>query len=227
MLVFVGANGGNQTLALGGDSVLDTGHEVFHRDAGAGIACASCHAEGAEDGHVWNFSTFGARRTQAINVGLEGTEPFHWSGDMPELSVLVSEVFVRRMGGAQQSADRMSALSGWLFAQQPSAPLRAVDDAAAQRGHALFNAPEVGRNSCHSGEKLTNNESVDVGTGERFQVPSLVGIAYRAPCLHTGCAPTLRDRFTDTACGGGDQHGHTSQLTGDQIDDLVAYLETL
>jgi hypothetical protein len=33
------------TIDLGGSSVLDTGHETFHRDAGAGIACASCHAE--------------------------------------------------------------------------------------------------------------------------------------------------------------------------------------
>jgi hypothetical protein len=44
--------------------------------------------------------------------------------------------------------------------------------------------------------------------------------------MHTGCAATLLDRFTP-ACGGGDTHGHTSQLTSDQLDDLVAYLETL
>ncbi len=226
MLVFVTSNG-NETLSLGGDSVLDTGHEIFHRDAGAGIACASCHAEGAEDGHVWTFSTFGERRTQAINVGLEGTEPFHWSGDMPQLSILVSEVFVQRMGGAQQTAERLGALGGWMFAQRPSEPMRAANDPAVMRGHALFNAPEVGCNNCHSGAKLTNNTTVDVGTGEPFQVPSLVGIAYRAPFIHTGCAPTLRDRFTNTECGGGDQHGHTSQLNDGQIDDLVAYLESL
>jgi cytochrome c peroxidase len=59
-----------------------------------------------------------------------------------------------------------------------------------------------------------------------MQVPSLIGVAYRAPFIHTGCAATLRDRF-DPSCGGGDKHGHTSQLDGGQIDDLVAYLETL
>jgi cytochrome c peroxidase len=64
-----------------------------------------------------------------------------------------------------------------------------------------------------------------VGTGGVFQVPSLVGIAYRAPFLHTGCAQTLRDRFAP-ACGG-DQHGQTAQLSDAEIDDLVAYLESL
>lgn len=37
---------------------------------------------------------------------------------------------------------------------------------------------------------------------------------------------TLRERF-DPSCGGGDRHGLTSHLSGNQIDDLVSYLETL
>jgi hypothetical protein len=45
--------------------------------------------------------------------------------------------------------------------------------------------------------------------------------------MHDGCAPTLRDRFTNPHCGGGDSHGVTSKLTLEQIDDLVHYLETL
>ena len=44
--------------------------------------------------------------------------------------------------------------------------------------------------------------------------------------MHDGCAATLRDRF-NPACGGGDRHGVTSQLSSAQIDDLVAYLQTL
>jgi hypothetical protein len=72
---------------------------------------------------------------------------------------------------------------------------------------------------------LTNNDTVDVGTGGPFQVPSLVGIAHRAPFVHTGCASTLRERF-DPSCGGTD-HGKVDDLTETQIDDLIAYLETL
>ena len=66
---------------------------------------------------------------------------------------------------------------------------------------------------------------MDVGTGEVLQVPSLVRVAYRAPFIHNGCANTLRDRF-DPACGGA-KHGDVSQLSETEVDDLVAYLETL
>ena len=159
-------------------------------------------------------------------VGIEGTEPFHWSGDMKDLSMLVSEVLVDRMGGVNQSTARVDALGGWLFEQHPPKSLRASDDPAVVRGKKLFRSDAVACNSCHVGDKLTNNKTVDVGTGEPLQVPSLVGIAFRAPFIHTGCAATLRDRF-DPECGGGDLHGHTSQLDSDQIDDLVAYLESL
>jgi mono/diheme cytochrome c family protein len=217
---------GLKTISLGGVDRTDTGHEIFHRDAGAGIACASCHGEGGDDGHVWNFSTLGPRRTQSINVGLANTEPFHWSGDMADMNMLVREVFVDRMGGVPQSDARIDALSSWMFALTAPAAPRAQNDEAAVRGQHLFESEEVGCNSCHSGEKLTNNKTVDVGTGEPMQVPSLVGIAYRAPFIHTGCANSLHDRF-DPACGGGDKHGKTSHLSGSEIDDLVAYLETL
>jgi hypothetical protein len=72
---------------------------------------------------------------------------------------------------------------------------------------------------------MTNNTPVDVGTGGEFQVPSLIGVGYRAPFIHTGCAKTLRDRF-DPECGG-DKHGNTKDLSDAQIDDLTAYLESL
>jgi mono/diheme cytochrome c family protein len=215
---------------LGGASVADTGHDLFHRDSGGGIACASCHGEGGDDGHVWSFSGIGQRRTQAVNVGLEGTEPFHWDGDMRDLSHLMSEVFVGRMGGVHQSGEHMQALSGWLFALRPPKAMLDADDEAAQRGKHLFESSDVGCAGCHGGDALTNNDSVYVGTtpGEApLQVPSLRGIAYRAPFIHTGCAPTLRERFTDPLCGGGDLHGKTSGLSELEIDDLVAYLKTL
>ncbi len=67
---------------------------------------------------------------------------------------------------------------------------------------------------------------VDVGTGGSFQVPPLVGVGHRAPLIHNGCVASLRDRFTN-ACAGGDQHGHTSDLTANEVDDITAFLKTL
>jgi hypothetical protein len=45
--------------------------------------------------------------------------------------------------------------------------------------------------------------------------------------MHDGCAATLRERFTDPTCGGGDRHGRTSELSPAQVDDLIAYLMSL
>ncbi len=229
VLVFRDPSSAPAVIALGGDSVTDTGHDLFHRDTGAGIACASCHAEGGEDGRVWRFDPIGERRTQALHVGLEGTEPFHWDGDMTDFGTLVDEVMVRRMGGPAETVDRKEALQRWLFSLKPPAAIVDPEDARAASGRVLFESADVGCSGCHSGSKLTSKQSVYVGTtepGHLLQVPSLHGIGYRAPFLHNGCAATLRDRF-DPACGGGDQHGRTSQLGEEQIGDLIQYLGTL
>jgi mono/diheme cytochrome c family protein len=214
-----------RTLALGGDSARDTGHEIFHRDAGGGIACASCHAEGAEDGHTWNFTSIGSRRTQALYVGLEGTEPFHWNGDESDLGAIMADVFVGRMGGVHQSAPRLDSLEHWLFGLTPPAPIVSAESEAALRGRELFQSAATGCTACHTGAKLTNNKTVDVGTGGKLQVPSLRGVGYRLPLMHSGCARRLEDRF-DPACGGS-KHGDTSQLDAARISDMVAFLRTL
>jgi hypothetical protein len=209
-------------ILLSNEATEDTGHEVFHSNSGLGIACASCHPEGGEDGRVWTFD-FGSRRTQSLRGGILKTAPFHWSGDQASIPALAHEVFAGRMGGPELQQSESSALASWLD-HLPLLPSGAVVSDAVARGRALFVDPAVGCSGCHSGAAFTNNQTVDVGTGAPFQVPSLRGVAARAPYLHDGCAPTLRDRFG--ACGGS-RHGSTSQLTSAQIDDLVAYLETL
>jgi cytochrome c len=210
-------------IGLAGVSVFDTGHEIFHRDAGAGVACASCHFEGGDDGHVWRFADQGPRRTQSIDVGLEGTAPFHWVGDMKDIGTLMEQVFVGRMGGVHQSDARRLALEQWMYSIKAPTPLRVADEVSA-RGKVLFEG-QAKCAACHVGSKLTNNETVDVGKGLLLQVPSLIGIGHRAPFMHDGCAATLYDRF-NPACGGS-AHGNTASLSRPQIDDLVAYLQTL
>ncbi len=214
-----------ETIALGGEDVTDTGHEIFHRDSGGGLACASCHAEGKDDGRVWNFTSLGPRRTQPIDVGLTGTEPFHWDGSLATLDELMNEVFVTRMAGPRESPERVGAVSNWLAQQRTRPALRAQGDAAALRGQELFESPTLACATCHAGPKFTSAGNFDVGTGGEFQVPSLLGVAHRTPLLHDGCASTLRERF-DSNCGGF-KHGSVSQLDEGQIQDVVAYLETL
>ncbi|MDP3278892.1 MAG: cytochrome c [Deltaproteobacteria bacterium] len=218
--------GTNRTIALSRDSRNDTGLTIFHSDSGSGLACASCHAEGDEDGRVWNFASIGPRRTQAFRGGLSGTEPFHWDGDMQSISHLMSSVFSERMSGPILDQPQVAALQGWIDRLPARAPMRAMDPVAA-RGQTLFHDPVVGCASCHGGAQGTNNQTVDVGTGAAFQVPSLRGLAWRSPFMHNGCAATLRARFSDPQCGGGERHGRTAHLNGTQLDELVSYLETL
>ena len=214
-----------QAVNLSVTSMRDTGHELFHTDVGTGLACASCHGEALDDGHVWNFKDIGPRRTQNMRGGLSKTLPLHWEGDLPTFDNLVDEVMTRRMGGFVVEHKYADALAKWLD-KQPAMTLGGSDREASARGKKLFESPEVACATCHSGEMLTNNQTVDVGTGGKFQVPTLHGVALHGPFMHDGCAQTLTDRF-DAPCGGGDKHGKTSQLSKAQIADLVAYLQSL
>jgi len=219
--------GSQEIVALPGESRADTGHDLFHRDAGGGIACASCHPEGGEDGRTWRFAGAGERRTQALHVGLRDTAPFHWNGDLPNVGALMNQVFVGRMGGVRESDARVSALSEWLFSLKAPASVRDANDPAALRGQVLFQSTDVGCTTCHSGAKLTDNRSIAIDTvvTTKLQVPSLIAVGYRAPFMHNGCAATLAARF-DPKCGG-NNHGNTASLSDAQRGDLVAYLESL
>jgi mono/diheme cytochrome c family protein len=236
-------------IELPGESTLHSGHDSFHTAASmsrarvisavagaaapedfeffapADLACASCHPEGREDGRVWQFD-IGPRRTQSVAGGIMSTTPFHWSGDEAHLGAIMEDVFVGRMGGPRPSQRRTSAIGVWIDSIPAPRAHRDPDEEAVRRGAALFVSSDVGCADCHNGGLFTNNSTVDVGTGERLQVPNLIGVSARAPFLHDGSAPTLADRFKPEI-GGGDRHGRTSQLSPEQIQDLVAYLESL
>lgn len=214
----------SRAIALPFKAANDPGRNVFHQQTRIGLACASCHPEGREDGLVWNFAQLGPRRTQSLAGDLLQRAPFHWEGDMTDLTVLMDDVFANRMSGGFLSDTEKQALGPWLGRIPAPAP-RIFDVNAAARGQAIYNRPEVGCASCHNGELMTNNLLVNVGTGGKFKVPSLVGIGARAPFMHDGCAPTLMDRFT--TCGNSTAHGNTTNLSSQELSDLVEYLESL
>jgi mono/diheme cytochrome c family protein len=221
--------GETDIIELGGESMYDTGHAIFHESANAGLslACASCHPEGHEDGRVWQFADVGARRTQSVAGGVLATAPFHWNGDLDGFDSLMNDVFTGRMSGPELEPAKKLAAASWMDSIPSVVVSPATDIAAVDRGKAIFEDAQAACATCHSGARLTNNQSVNVGTAGMMQVPSLRGLAARAPYMHNGCANTLEERFTNTACGGGDEHGRTSQLSADQMADLVSYLETL
>src|SRR5262249_22714132 len=129
---------GGAPITLSTESRSDTGHDLFHANAGGNLACASCHAEGNEDGRIWTFTCEGARRTQSLQVGLKGPEPFHWGGDEKDFPQLVRDVFVGRMSGPDLAPDQVSATLSWIDAQPRRTRTLPADTAAVARGKALF-----------------------------------------------------------------------------------------
>jgi mono/diheme cytochrome c family protein len=216
-------------IELGGESRADTGFDLFYGlgevPPSSGLACASCHPEGRDDGHTWSFSDVGLRRTQSLAGTISHTAPFHWGGDFDDLEELVEEVFTKRMAGPRQSSARVDALFGWIESLPPVRASSSATPEALDHGKELFESEEVGCASCHGGTALTNNDTVSVGRESALQVPSLIGIGTRGPFMHDGCASTLQDRF-DPECGG-DSHGDTANLDAQSLQDLIDYTSTL
>lgn len=203
------------------------GARLFHEDSGIGLACASCHPEGQDDGHTWDFGTIGLRRTQNLSGGLTTRGVFHWDADLHSMRALVDDTFTDRMGGREVTDDEVDTLGAWLDGIEPVRPATTEPAAVIARGEALFARPEVGCTACHSGPALSDHASHAVRTdGPLRKTPSLLGVGTRAPWMSDGCAPTLLDRFVDPTCGG-DQHGSLDGLSDADLSALAAFVATL
>ncbi len=215
---------GGTSIRLSDESHADSGHLMFHMNSGIGIACASCHPEGGDDGHVWRFPE-GLRRTMPLEGGVLERAPFHWDGTLGDMGQLVTAVMVTRMALAQTpSAEQIAALGAFLEQLPNLPPADGLDAAAVQRGEAVFRRSDVACASCHSGPQYTNNLLADVGTGGSFVTPTLLGVGLRPALFHDGCAKSVVQRFG--VCGG-TAHGKPELLSTDERADLIAFLRSL
>ncbi|MER2563423.1 MAG: hypothetical protein ABTQ32_22025 [Myxococcaceae bacterium] len=206
----------------GADDPEDQGFRLFH-GASRGISCASCHPEGLEDGHVWTF--FGQeRRTQTLTGGISQTAPFHWKGDRADLTSLMGDTFVARMGGTMPDPTQMAALTTFLDQLPAPKPPTRAQPVDMTKGRAAFE--KAGCHACHSGPRLTNDATMSIGLDEAWQVPSLRGVSRRAPYMHDGCAKNMEERLNDPSCGGR-AHGDLSVLDETEKAQLTAYLGQL
>lgn len=205
-------------------SVVDTGHDLFHIDAGGGIACVHCHPEGADDGHAWLLDDRGARRTQSLVGGLADTAPLHWSGEFADFGALFDAVMSDRMRGPRVEGEHLDLFVAWLDAIRAPRFAANLDRQAVARGARVF--VSAGCGDCHSGAQFSDGAAHDVGTGGRFETPRLPGMYLRGTLMHDGCADGIAGRF-DAACGGGDDHGRVDDLSEDEKADLIEFLRSL
>jgi cytochrome c peroxidase len=103
---------------------------------------------------------------------------------------------------------------------------------SAERGKKLFLSETVGCTDCHRSPLFTDQKLHNVGTvgkfdqsTNRFDTPTLIEVWRSGPYLHDGRAATVRDVLT--TFNRDDEHGSTSKLTPQQLDDLAEYVLSL
>ena len=227
------------TEAAAGRRLFFSARDTRMNNPGTGISCGTCHLEGREDGHVWNFNE-GPRQTPSLAGRLiTQTAPFHWNGEFADMQNIMNSVVTARMGGSGVTPQMEKSLVAFVDAL-PAAdnPHQGQTGENIARGRQAFEKAEC--NSCHTGAALTNDTFADVGTFVTngavpdnvamlphggFDTPSLLGLSRTSPYLHDGSATTLKARILKNQQL--DQHGKTSKLSAQEVDDMVAYLKTL
>ena len=197
-------------------------------------SCASCHAGGGRvDALNWdlvNDGTGNPKNTKSLLLAFQ--TPPSMSIGVRESAGTAVRSGVRHILFTMQPPEVDAALDAYLKTLKALPSPRLEDgklSLSARRGKKLFHGSQTGCARCHSGPLFTDLKSYDVGTHNRFDkttdvfdTPTLIEVWRTAPYLHDGSAATLREVLT--AANRHDRHGLTSQLTADEINDLVEYL---
>ncbi|MFQ6133691.1 MAG: c-type cytochrome [Armatimonadota bacterium] len=243
-VVALDADNGRESarVALGPQPAPDLirqGEELFHS---ASVcfqhwqSCASCHPDARMDGLRWDLQNDGMgnpKKTRSL-VKSHQTSPVMSLGVREEAEAAVAAGF-RFILFAVPQPKQTKAVNAYLrsLEPQPSPHLdrRGRLTPAAKRGKKLFEGPAECAD-CHSGPLLTDMERYDVGTlgelddpDDKFATVKLLELYRVAPYLHDARAATLEEVLTKY--NPEDKHGKTSQLSPDQVADLVAYLLSL
>jgi mono/diheme cytochrome c family protein len=191
---------------------------------GAGISCSTCHLQGSNDGLTWALGE-GVRQTPSLRGAVSVTAPFTWTDQVLTVS---EEAFVTssgRMGGNGLSYAEAGQISAYIESNRAvDLPEKGATSEAALRGKALFERADVACATCHSGDRLTDNEHYTMFGLDAVNTPTLVGVAATAPYLHDGSASSLEAVLQMSRSG---EMGDTSMLSDDEMADLEAYLHTL
>jgi YVTN family beta-propeller protein len=221
----------------------------------AWISCNTCHIEGEHDGRTWLLQFFGevppgekpiVKRNTTSLLGMIETYPLRWSAEWDESADSEFSIRFEQFGTGLISGDihptlgtpnqgRSSELDALAaFIDSLAVPEREHTLTPAElRGKAIFESPASGCLTCHPPPLYTDLKQHDVGTGAGegewfgpvFDTPTLRFIYDSPPYLHDGRAATLSDVLTSS--NPNDEHGVTSHLSIQQLDDLIAFLLTL
>ena len=200
-------------------------------------SCSSCHPGDARvDALNWDLLNDGIGNPKNNkSLLLAHQTPPAMSMGVRETAEAAVRAGIKHILFTVQRDEVANALDEYLKSLQPVPSPRLVNgqlSVAAKRGERLFRSAVVGCARCHPATLFTNLKQYDVGTRRRFDqptdqfdTPTLIEGWRTAPYLHDGSAATMRDVLTTG--NSKDQHGKTSHLSKEQLDDLVEYLLSL
>jgi hypothetical protein len=222
----------NSPLVLGGLAQrsglsCDTCHSSGHANAGFLVPPLSDRPGNVDVSHVVFSALADDGVANPVNIptlrGVAQTAPYGRDGRTASLREFVRDVIVTEFEGAEPAPWLLDGLLAYLRQLRPP-PLPALD-AATARGAALFRRPGASGPACAAchlpSAGFVDRLAHDVGTGGRFDTPSLRETADAAPYGHDG-------RFADLAVAVAHfdrRHGHG--FTEAETADLLAYLEAI
>ena len=229
---------------LGGpreESTLRKGEKLFHSAKfcfQGQFACVTCHPDNHIDGVSWNLETPELGKDRVANRTLRGiseTAPYKWNGHNPDLETQCGPRIARFLFHSEGfNQEQLADLVAFIKAI-PLAPNRHLSadgqlTLSQERGKKVFFQKNC--DNCHPpATHYTALRSFDVGTANKydtsglFDVPQLDRIYEKPPYLHNGEALTLEEIWT--IFNKEDKHGVTSDMTKEQLNDLIEFLKTL
>lgn len=192
-------------------------------------ACADCHPGGRTNGRVYangvevEPGTPGGRVTPSLQ-GVWQSAPYLWDGSLATLEEVLRRMLGVEMRGGRLEGREFEALETYVRSlpafdrgrlHPDGSPVEPVT-LSARRGAGVF--LEAGCDLCHPPPVYLRPMSADVGTGGRFNIPTLLGVSSTAPYGHDGRWPTL-ERALEAIL-----EARESDLDAEQRRRLLAYL---
>jgi YVTN family beta-propeller protein len=222
-------------------SALRQGEQLFH-DAKfcfeGQFACSTCHPDNHIDGVAWNLETPQLGRDRVANRTLRGiaeTAPYKWNGHNPDLETqcgprIAKFLFHSEGFNAKQLADLVAFIKAIPFSPNRHLARDGQLTPAQERGKNIFFQKNC--DTCHTpATHYTAKTSSDVGSASEYDtsglldIPQLDRIYEKPPYLHNGEAKSLEEIWT--LYNPADKHGVTSDMSKEQLNDLVEFLKTL
>jgi YVTN family beta-propeller protein len=213
--------------------------EFYFHDAGicrqGWQSCSSCHPGDARvDGFNWDLLNDGIgnpKNTKSLLMA-HSTPPAMSLG-VRETAETAVRAGIKHILFTDQPAEVATAIDEYLKSLKPLPSPHLVNgelSTSARRGQTVFT--RAGCAECHPPGRFTDCQQYNVGTNrafdkptDKFDTPTLIEAWRTAPYLHDGSAATVHDVVMTH--NPHDEHGETSNLSSQEIDDLCAYILSL